>query len=63
MKTQIEKLKKEHQDDMENYNSQINQFINEEGEKICDYLIHRQLMSNYHRGAVNALIGLERRLK
>ena len=63
MKTEIEKLKQEHQDEMNNYDSQTRQFLDEYGYKECDYLSHRRNMSNYHRGAVNVLIELERRFK
>lgn len=58
----IEKLKKYHQNELDNYNSETFDFIKEYGNISCDYLAHRRSMTVYYRGAVNALIELEKML-
>ena len=56
---QVEKSKKVHQAKMESYNQEIREHRDSGGIMNCDYVIHRQIMSGYHRGAYNALNELE----
>lgn len=58
----IKKPKEKHKKEMDSYGKQVNEHIEKYGNDNCDYLIHNRLMSNYHRGAVNAFIELERML-
>lgn len=58
----IDKLKSEHEKEMRMYSSDINKYMNEYGEDKSDYLICRMQMLNYHRGAYNVLIRLEKEL-
>ena len=63
MKTEIDKLKQHHQNETDNYDKLVDSHISGYENDNCDYLIHQRIMSNYHRGAVNALIELEKRIK
>ena len=45
---------------MAGYSKECRDYVDRYGNDNCDYLNHRITMSNYHRGAVNALIELER---
>jgi len=59
-RVKINTLKEKHQKEMENYSNQINEYIEKHGNDGCEYLQHRISMSNYHRGAYNVLIMLEK---
>ncbi len=58
----IEELKEGHRLQMENYDREKRDFVEKHGHKYCDYYVHRLRMSDYHRGAYNALNEAERNL-
>lgn len=59
----LRRQKVSHKEDMEKYSAEVREYVDEYGPKPCDYLLNRQIMSNYHRGAYNALNELEKELK
>lgn len=63
MKTEIEKLKNEHQDQLNTYNDKYSDYTDNYGQDNSDRLKSIGLMVNYHRGAVNVLSELEKLIK
>lgn len=59
-KENIKKLRAVHTAEMNSYGDQVREYVAEYGAKPCDYLLHRQRIGDYHRGAVNVLITLEK---
>ena len=59
---QIKVSKDYHQTWIDLYSENVRDHVEEYGEAPCDYLTHRRLMANYHRGAWNALNELERNI-
>lgn len=60
-----EKVKKEmeaHQTRIDMCASEVRKHINDYGNDNCEYLIHRRLMEQYHRGAYNALLSISEKL-
>ena len=47
---------------MLDYDKQTREYMQEYGNDNCEYLLHRRIMYNYHRAAVNALVELEKSL-
>ncbi|GAG24974.1 unnamed protein product [marine sediment metagenome] len=58
----IKELKDKHKKELDMYSENIREHIEEYGAKPCDYLLHRQRMESYHRGAWNALNALDREI-
>jgi len=59
----IRDLKEEYGVEMASYAKQVRGHIKDYGPTPCEYLMHRQMMSNYYRGGYNSLVELEKRLK
>lgn len=55
MSDKFERLKTKHRLQMEGYEEEVREYIDQHSNDNCDYLIHRRLMESYHRGAWNAL--------
>jgi len=51
----LQELKDHHKTQMDMYAENIRSHVKKYGSEPCDYLIHRQVMEAYHRGAWNAL--------
>lgn len=58
--THLESLRESHKASMDSYNKQVNDHIDKYGNDGCESLLHRRIMSNYHRGALNALIEVKK---
>ena len=56
----INKLKYQHSKEMDVQAKEVREFIDDNGYLLCEYLLHRLRMQEYHRGALNALIELEK---
>lgn len=56
----ITELKEKHKKEMEKYDGEVRRLVSNGTPLECDYIIHRRIMSNYHRGAYNALVDLEK---
>jgi len=61
-KAELLRLKEQHKKELDMCSKAIRDYIDQYGSKDCDYLMHRQMMVQYHKGAWNALNELERRL-
>jgi len=59
----IEESKETHETNMKFYNKQMKDHIASGYKRDCDWYSHRQIMSEYHRGAYNALNDLEREIR
>lgn len=53
-------LKDTHQKLMTEYSHEIKDYLRMYGDDGSDYIRHRQCMMNYHRGAYNVLVELEK---
>ena len=53
-------LKNKHEKAMNMYAKNVKEHVDRYGDTPCDYLLHRQKMENYHRGAWNALNDAEK---
>ena len=60
MKLKIQELKKTHRLEMFLYDENRRKHIADGYKQDCDYYNHQTNMSNYHRGAYNALNDLEK---
>lgn len=60
MKDKIKKLKEYHKRSMDMYNKEKSEYIENYGNRLTDFLVHRLRMSAYHRGAWNVLNDLEK---
>lgn len=61
MKEIVEDIKSRHEREMKNYSQQVRDYVDKYGQDKSDYLNHRITMSNYHRGAYNAMVELQKR--
>jgi len=59
----IRESKEKHEIEMTTYDQAMKDHIDSGGIYDCDYYLHRRIMSNYHRGAYNALNDLEREIR
>jgi len=59
-KANLANLKEEHRLSMEKYDGNVRDYIAKYSNDNCDYLLHNRMMSNYHRGAWNALNSVDR---
>ena len=61
----IAELKDHHHTKMIGYDDEMREFREQipQQSQTCDYFIHRQQMSNYHRGAYISIIAVDKLIK
>jgi hypothetical protein len=61
----LERKMKFHEEQMNQYSDEVTKVVDQEGEVAltCDYVMHRRLMTQYHRGSWTVLRDLKNSLE